>query len=147
MRKITHIVIHCTGASQDQTIESIKAFWKNVKQWKNVGYHRIIPADGKVNELAKPETIVNGVAGHNKNSYHICWIGGQGGIDNRTIEQKCALRSEVERAKKMFPNAKVVGHRDLSPDLNNDGIISPNEWTKQCPSFEVKNWLKEINLN
>lgn len=147
MRKITHIVIHCTGASQNQTIASIKAFWKDVLKWKNVGYHRIIEADGKVTELASAETITNGVAGHNANSYHISWIGGQNGIDNRTVEQQCALRSEVERAKKMFPNAKVVGHRDFSPDLNGDGIISPNEWTKQCPSFEVKKWLQEINLN
>jgi len=147
MRKITHIVLHCTGASQSQTIESIQAFWRNVKQWKNPGYHRIIEANGNVVELAPPEKIVNGVAGHNANSYHICWIGGQNGTDNRTVEQKCGLQSEVDRARKMFPNAKVVGHRDLSPDLNGDGIISPNEWTKLCPSFEVKDWLKELNLN
>lgn len=147
MREITRIVLHCTGAPQNQSIDSIKSFWKNVLGWKNPGYHRIIKANGEVVELATADRVVNGVAGYNANSYHICWIGGQNGIDNRTVPQKCALEHELKRAKELFINAEVVGHRDLSPDLNGDGIISPNEWTKECPSFDVKKWLKEINLN
>ncbi|MCP1997295.1 N-acetylmuramoyl-L-alanine amidase [Flavobacterium sp. HSC-61S13] len=146
MRKVNRIVIHCTGAKQSQTVESIKVFWKSSLGWNNPGYHRIISSDGTVTELAAPEQIANGVAGYNANSYHISWIGGQNGIDNRTIEQKCVLRQEVLRAKEMFPTAIIVGHRDLSPDLNGDGVISPNEWTKECPSFEVKEWLKQQNI-
>jgi len=57
MREVNRIVIHCTGAPQNQTIQAIKAFWKNVKGWKNVGYHKIIQADGKVIELATPDKI------------------------------------------------------------------------------------------
>jgi hypothetical protein len=37
-----------------------------------------------------------------------------------------------------YPEAKVAGHRDLSPDLDNNGEVEPMEWTKQCPCFEVK---------
>lgn len=37
-----------------------------------------------------------------------------------------------------YPEAKVAGHRDLSPDRNNNGEVEPMEWTKQCPCFEVK---------
>lgn len=29
------------------------------------------------------------------------------------------------------------GHRDLSPDLNGNGVIEPEEWVKVCPCFEV----------
>jgi hypothetical protein len=36
----------------------------------------------------------------------------------------------------------VVGHRDLSPDLDNDGEISENERLKSCPCFDVKTALK-----
>jgi N-acetylmuramoyl-L-alanine amidase len=32
----------------------------------------------------------------------------------------------------------VVGHRDLSPDKNYNGIVDPWERTKECPCFEVK---------
>jgi N-acetyl-anhydromuramyl-L-alanine amidase AmpD len=41
----------------------------------------------------------------------------------------------VKDYKRKYPNAKVVGHRDLSPDLNGDGKITPNEWVKLCPCF------------
>ncbi len=46
----------------------------------------------------------------------------------------------------MFPDAKILGHRDVSEDKNRDGIISPNEWMKACPSFSVNEWLKEIKF-
>ncbi|KVV16134.1 N-acetylmuramoyl-L-alanine amidase [Flavobacterium sp. TAB 87] len=144
MRNITHIVVHCTGAAQSQTIDSIKNFWKNVNKWRNVGYHKIIEANGTVSELAKPSEITNGVAGHNSKSYHICYIGGKDGKDNRTEFQKATLLLELKKAKKMFPNAIILGHRDLSPDLNNDGIIQSNEWTKLCPSFDAKKEYKDV---
>jgi N-acetylmuramoyl-L-alanine amidase len=144
VRIVKFIVIHCTGGPQNQTISVIKNFWKNVNKWNKVGYHKIIEADGKVTELAKSSEITNGVAGHNSNSYHICYIGGQGGKDNRTESQKTSLLNEVKIAKKAFPNAVVLGHRDLSPDLNSDGIIQPNEWTKLCPSFNAKKEYKNV---
>lgn len=40
----------------------------------------------------------------------------------------------------------IVGHRDLSPDKNGDGIITSNEWVKLCPSFDVTKWLNDINF-
>lgn len=46
-----------------------------------------------------------------------------------------------------FPDVKIIGHRDLSPDLNGNGIIEPFEFMKACPSFEVSEWLKSIGIN
>ena len=45
------------------------------------------------------------------------------------------LTRPVER---IGAQAKVVGHRDLSPDRNGNGEIEPEEWIKACPCFEVK---------
>ena len=28
-----------------------------------------------------------------------------------------------------YPEAKVVGHRDLCPDVNGNGVVEPMEWT------------------
>ena len=39
---------------------------------------------------------------------------------------------------------RVCGHRDLSPDLNGNGEIEPEEWIKQCPCFEVAKEFKEL---
>jgi hypothetical protein len=38
----------------------------------------------------------------------------------------------------------VCGHRDLSPDLNGNGEIEPEEWIKQCPCFDVAKEFKEF---
>jgi len=37
----------------------------------------------------------------------------------------------------------VYGHRELSPDLNGNGIVEPNEWIKQCPCYDVKAKLSQ----
>jgi N-acetyl-anhydromuramyl-L-alanine amidase AmpD len=45
--------------------------------------------------------------------------------DTRTVEQKETLHKLIERLKEDYPEAKVVGHRDLP------GV------SKDCPCFEV----------
>ncbi|MBP1594036.1 MAG: N-acetylmuramoyl-L-alanine amidase, partial [Bacteroidetes bacterium] len=45
-----------------------------------------------------------------------------------------------------FPGCKVTGHRDLSPDLNGNGVIESHEWLKQCPCFNVSEEFSEENL-
>ena len=37
-----------------------------------------------------------------------------------------------------YPGCRICGHRDLSPDLNANGEIEPEEWIKACPCFDVK---------
>ncbi len=56
------------------------------------------------------------------------------------------MKSLLRQLKCPFGNIPIVGHRDLSKDLNNDGKITPNEWSKLCPNFDVKEWLKDIGL-
>ncbi len=53
-----------------------------------------------------------------------------------------ALRLLVHQLLKRFRNnVRICGHRDLSPDLNGDGVIEPEEWIKECPCFEVSREL------
>lgn len=58
--------------------------------------------------------------------------------DTRTEWQKHSMRVLVKVLLKDYPGSKVCGHRDLSPDLNGNGEIEPEEWIKACPCFEVK---------
>jgi N-acetyl-anhydromuramyl-L-alanine amidase AmpD len=142
MRKIDYIVLHCTGGSQSQTIAEIEGYWRKVLKWKNPGYHYIIEADGRIVNLLDEEKSANGVKGYNARSVHVCWIGGHGGVDNRTEAQKVSLRQMVDLLSKRYPDAVVVGHRDLSPDLDGDGKITKGEWVKMCPCFDVREMLK-----
>ena len=47
------------------------------------------------------------------------------------------MRVLVKTLLKQYPGSRVCGHRDLSPDLNANGEIEPEEWIKQCPCFDV----------
>ena len=128
MRKIEYLVVHTTATPQNTTVESIKNYWKNNLKWKSPGYHIIIDKDGnlhRLSELAKP---TNGAAGFNSVSLHVSYIGGidkKGKpIDNRTDEQKASLIEVLTEWKRLFPNAKIVGHRDLGAK-------------KACPCFNA----------
>jgi N-acetylmuramoyl-L-alanine amidase len=150
MRTIKYIVLHCTGGPQTQTVDSIQRHWKEKLGWKNPGYHFIIPPDGKLVMLQPIDKPSNGVAGHNANSIHISYIGGVGSkgeiLDNRTDQQRTTMEELVRKMKSGFPDATILGHRDFSPDKNRDGVITPDEWVKACPSFSVKEWLQDIEL-
>lgn len=138
MRRIDHIVLHCTATPQTTTVKSIQNYWKKELGWKSPGYHFIILPDGTIIELLPIEQVSNGVAGHNAHGINISYIGGVDekgrAIDNRTDAQKAAQISLLRKHHAMFPEAVICGHRDF-----------PNV-AKSCPSFDVAIWLKEINF-
>jgi N-acetylmuramoyl-L-alanine amidase len=149
-RKITHIVIHCTGGPQNQTVAQIQRYWRESLGWKSPGYHVIILPDGSTQILQDYEKKTNGVAGHNANSIHICYIGGVDRlgrfVDNRTLQQQFRMKVLVQVLLQQYPGVKVCGHRDFSPDKNGNGKIEASEFVKQCPCFDVASWMKkELN--
>lgn len=117
-----------------------------------VGYHFVIKRDGTV-QLGRPENAVGShVEGYNSRSIGICMIGGVD-EDGKTAKntftpaQFDALAETIRVLKLKYPDVKrVCGHRDLSKDLNRDGKITPNEWSKQCPSFDVAKFLSDHDL-
>jgi N-acetylmuramoyl-L-alanine amidase len=133
-RDIKYIVVHCTATPPDATIESIQHYWREYLGWKNPGYHYIIKRDGEIVNIFPEERISNGVKGHNKNAIHISYIGGvdknNQAFDNRTDEQKQSLFNKLIELSEKYSGAIILGHRDFP------GV------TKLCPSFNVKEWLK-----
>ena len=47
-------------------------------------------------------------------------------------------RKQIKEICGKFKIVEVLGHRDTSPDLDGDGIVEPEEWTKMCPCFDVR---------
>ena len=137
MRTVNNIVIHCTATPQSAKVQSIVNYWKNDLKWKSPGYHRLIEANGTVHNLSDFENPTNGVAGHNYDSIHISYIGGVDAqnkpLDNRTTEQRCAILHCIDEARKLYPNAQILGHRDFK------GVA------KACPSFDAKSEYKSIS--
>lgn len=130
MRKITHLVVHCSATSQDATVEAIKRYWKEVRKWNSPGYHKIIKANGEIVDLHPIELPSNGVQGMNSTILNVCYIGGVSRCgraeDNRTPQQKASLLQVLTGWKAMFPGAVIQGHRDFA------GV------RKDCPSFNAK---------
>jgi N-acetylmuramoyl-L-alanine amidase len=144
MRDIKFIVLHCSAGPQDQSTTDIKAYWAHKLGWKSYGYHYLINKNGSVEQLTDVSKPTNGVKGYNANSIHVCYKGGQGGVDNRTFEQKATMLRLVTTLKKQFPKAVICGHRDFSPDSNGDGKITSIDWLKTCPNFNAIEEFKHI---
>jgi N-acetyl-anhydromuramyl-L-alanine amidase AmpD len=132
-------------------VAEIQAFWKNNLGWKSPGYHRIIEPNGNVVSLLDYGRISNGVSREiNAISINISYIGGidRTGkpVDNRTPAQLASMVRLVKELRAQFPTAKIVGHRDFSPDKNGNGIIEFWEYVKACPCFDVSKWLKDNGI-
>ena len=150
MRKITRIFVHCTATYQSNTTEeSLRKEFKR-KGWKNPGYHYVVKPDGDLIFMHPENQVANGVANYNKNSIHVAWIGGidkehPNGIDNRTPEQKSTLFDLLVKLKQKYKDAIIMGHRDISPDLNHNGVVDPWEYIKMCPCFDAMREYEDIN--
>lgn len=141
MRKIDKIVVHCsaTKAGMPYTAADVDR-WHKSRGWFCIGYHFVIDLDGTV-ELGRPVSQVGAHAyGHNRNTIAVCYIGGldENGrpADTRTLEQRKSMLKLISELVASH-RCDVVGHRDLSPDVNGDGIIQPWEWLKYCPCFDA----------
>lgn len=149
-RRIDYIAVHCTATPEgrDLTVEQIRKQHKS-QGWSDCGYHYIIYRDGTVNIGRDVDISGAHVSGYNSYSIGIAYVGGlenRPGVaynqlkakDTRTDAQKASLMALLMDLRKLYPKAKIQGHRDFSPDRNHDGVISPDEWVKDCPSFDAK---------
>lgn len=139
--KTDFIAIHCsaTGPKADITAKDIDK-WHRAKGWACIGYHYVIRRNGTVEEGRDEKVIGAHVENWNAVSVGICMVGGVDANDinkaqnNFTKEQFASLKQLLIDLKTRYPKAKIQGHRDF-PDVK-----------KACPSFEVKDWLKENGL-
>ena len=122
-RKIDLIVVHCsaTRINQDFPVETLEACHKT-RGLHSIGYHYYITKDGVVYPC-RPESEEGGLDAKGKPA------------DTRTPAQKASLEDLLYSLVLDYPDAEILGHRDLP-------------WVrKSCPCFDVKEWLKEIDFH
>lgn len=142
MRRIDYLVLHCSATREGDSLspEALEEAHR-LRGFRCTGYHFYIRRDGTTVGTRPLKLVGAHVQGYNKHSIGICYEGGLDAAgraaDTRTSAQRSALRLLVSRLLRRFPNARVCGHRDLSPDLNGNGRVEPHEWLKQCPCFDV----------
>lgn len=144
--QIKYIVIHCSATLPEPHIDIVDIDqWHKARGWRKVGYQYVIPTDGRIQGGRALNEVGAHTKGHNAVSWGICLIGGvdEHGkpTNNFTREQFASLRMLLASLRQIAPQAETLGHRDLSPDVDGDGVISRWEWLKDCPCFDVREWL------
>ena len=138
------IVIHysATPVERDVSAADIDAMHKK-RGFKEIGYHKYIRKNGLVEkgrDLNQPGRFEQGAhsKGENSASIGVCFEGGvyasdpNTGLDTRTPEQKEAMIRVIDDLLNRYPNAKIVGHRDM-----------PGAAT-QCPGFDATAWWDSV---
>ena len=146
MRRIDLIVIHCTGTREDQRFtEEMLEQCHRERGFSECGYHYYIRKDGNIIEMRPLHKIGAHAKGYNSFSIGIAYEGGLDSLghpkNTLTVYQQNSLQQLASSLLRRFPGSKVLGHRDLSPDLNGNGKVDPHEWVKSCPCFDVKDVL------
>ena len=152
MAKLKYLVLHCTATPEGREVSSddIRAWHTNPvskggRGWSQVGYTDLIHLNGEVERLVDnnedanvdPWEITNGAKGYNSISRHVVYVGGvvadgKTAKDTRTKAQKTAMEAYVKEFHRRHPNVRIIGHREVA--------------AKDCPSFDVQVWLKEIGV-
>ncbi|MCZ7655543.1 MAG: hypothetical protein M5R42_16760 [Rhodocyclaceae bacterium] len=61
---------------------------------------------------------------------------------NTPLPNGAAWSALVDRLRKEFPDARVTGHRDLSPDKDNDGLVEAVGMAQDLPRLRRAAWLR-----
>lgn len=140
------LVVHVTATPVDfgMTSAKLRAMHKR-RGFSDIGYNEWIDRNAKLHKGRGVDEVGAHVAGYNSRSYGISLEGGHKKAD-ATPAMMVTLEKRLRELVKKYPNAKICGHRDLSPDGDGDGVIEPHEHTKQCPWFDAIPWAKSKGL-
>lgn len=141
-RRITEIIVHCTATPEgrDFTVDDVRRWHttpvsKGGRGWSDIGYHYVIGRHGELWEGRDVDISGAHCSGHNSNSIGVCYVGGMDAKnkepkDTRTLQQKAVLLSLLMDLRRIYPNAKIHGHRDFA--------------NKKCPSFDATSEYRKI---
>lgn len=136
MRYINEIIIHCSDTKEgiEFNANDIRR-WHKAKGWNDIGYHYVIKLDGTIENGRPIDAIGSHCKGHNAHSIGICYIGGLDSKgkpkDTRTIQQKAALYTLLNKLAEQFPDALIHGHKEFA--------------NKACPCYDVAKEFKDYN--
>ena len=130
MRTIELIVIHCSATRCDRRFSLEDLIACHDARFGFTGYHWYITKDGTTYQTRHEQLVGAHAKGYNQHSIGVCYEGGLTPdgepADTRTPQQKTALKRLLKQLKRKYPQARILGHRDL-----------PNV-SKSCPCFDAE---------
>ena len=137
-RTINLILVHCTATPEGKnfTVDDIRR-WHRERGWSDIGYHYVIDLKGRRYAGRDVDIIGAHCTNYNAHSIGIVYVGGlakdgKTPKDTRTLVQKAALLKLLEELRKLYPTAKIAGHRDF------------DRHGKVCPCFDANTEYKDI---
>lgn len=132
MREINFIVLHCAATPNGRKFkaEDVERWHRERMDWgpspsgKYTGYHWMIGINGEVWAGRLPNEVGVHAKGYNKNSFGIMLFG----MSKYTPKQWDSLKNLLTLLMSEYPEAKVIGHNELSP--------------KDCPGFDVQEYIE-----
>ena len=135
MRRIDLIVIHCSATRCDRAFPVTALIRCHRERFGFTGYHYYVTRDGTTVQTRHLQLAGAHAKGYNAHSIGICYEGGldERGkpADTRTLAQKKALLALLRKLKACYPDATILGHRDLP------GVA------KACPCFDARTEYKD----
>ena len=128
---VRFLVLHCsaTRCNQDYSVLQLMRDHK-ARGFRTIGYHFYIRKDGTMTQHRKLLEVGAHCRPYNRCSIGICYEGGldEHGkpCDTRTEAQTERIVELLYKLHKLFPKAKIVGHRDL-----------PGTTPKACPCLDA----------
>lgn len=129
---VRYIVLHCsaTRCDRDYPVEQLLRDHK-VRGFRTVGYHFYIRRDGSVSQHRRLLEVGAHCRPFNRCSIGVCYEGGLDTdgrpADTRTPQQTEQLTLLFLKLLKLFPQARLAGHRDL-----------PGVTPKACPCLDTR---------
>ena len=130
-RAVRFIVLHCSATRCDRAYSVRQLRNDHLKRgFKDIGYHFYVRRDGTLTQHRMLLEVGAHAKPYNRCSIGICY---EGGLDEEGNSCNTLTRAQREEIldllgilRRLFPRAKVVGHRDL-----------PGTTPKDCPCLNV----------
>ena len=122
MRKIKHIIVHCS-ATETGTVESIRRYHVETNKWRDIGYHYVIERDGAVKAGRDEFTAGAHCSGANAESLGICLVGNKN-FEPVQIQSLAKLLKDCITRHNLTAEA-ISGHGDW-PSAQAQGKTCPN---------------------
>lgn len=136
LKQVSLLIVHCSATRCDRpfSVESLIATGE--ARFGQVSYHYYVRRNGDVVPLL-PESVQGVHARHyNYCSLGICYEGGLDekgrAVDTRTPAQKASLYQLLKNLRVDYPDARIMGHREL-PHV-----------AKACPCFDASEEYKDL---
>ena len=132
------LVIHCSATRCDMNYSVDNLIATGKARFGQASYHWYIRRNGNIIPIL-PETVRGAHArGYNRCSLGICYEGGINikgkNDDTRTPQQKASLYELLKSLHRDYPQARIIGHRELPHVAKDCPLLHPQHRIRRPPA-------------